>query len=131
MGPQGPQGIQGEQGIQGVPGIDGADGQTVEVATFTSAGDVATFTGTMRYYFESAGTITVARASLGTAGSTTTTVVVKKNGSTLSTLNLTSASNTTTTAPSAAVAAGDYLTVDVTAAGTGAKDLVVTVRTEA
>lgn len=111
-------------GPQGVPG------PAIEVATFTASGDVATFTGTSRYYLDMAGTVKVARASLGTAGSTTTTAVVKKNGTIIATVSLGSTVNTLAVQPEVSVSTGDFLTVDVTAAGTGAKDLVVTVRVE-
>ena len=68
-------------------------------------------------------------ASLGTAGSSTTTVQVKKNGSTVVTLTLAaSATFTRTRANVGFIEDTDYITVTVSAAGTGAKDLTVQAR---
>lgn len=150
-GPQGPQGIQGETGPQGIPGpkgdtgdtgpqgiqgnpgpqgIQGPTGKSITNAQFSAVGTVATFTGATRYYVQNAGNIVMSKASLGTAGSTATTIVVKKNGTTVHTDTIAASTNVITNTTVVAVAANDYLTIDCTAAGTGAKDLVVMVRIE-
>ena len=95
------------------------------IASFSGAVQVAT--GTARYYHPSATTITSAYLSLGTASSSgSVVVVVKLNGSTLTTLTLTSGSNLLAPVTlSQALTPSDYLTIDVTGAGTGAADLNV------
>ena len=98
---------------------------------FTSMDSIGTFTGTARFYVPNAGTIVMSKASLGTVSSSGNVVVnVKKNGTTAHTLTLSSGTNVSTVTTTVSVAANDYLTVDVTGAGTGAKDLVVMVRIE-
>ena len=65
-------------------------------------------------------------ATLDTPGSSTTTVVVKKNGSTVATLTLASGIYHQTNLPvDVSLSTTDYLTVETTAAGTGAKNLNV------
>lgn len=129
-GPQGLQGIQGETGPQGPQGIAGSDGKSINNALYSAVGTLAATTGTHRFYVAAAGNIVMSKASLGTAGSTATTVVVKKNGTTAHTLTIASGTNVITNNTVVAVAANDYITVDVTAAGTGAADLSVLVRIE-
>lgn len=99
-----------------------------ENPTFTMSGPVTTLSGTQRYYAGASGTVTLSRASLGTVGTSTTTVVVKKNGTTVITLSLTSGTATITSSATVSLATGDYLTIDVTTAGTGAQNLTVQVR---
>jgi len=70
--------------------------------------------------------ITQVDATLDTPGSSTTTVVVKKNGSTVVTLSLTSGIYHNTALPvDLSLTQFDWLTVETTAAGTGAKNLNV------
>ena len=66
------------------------------------------------------------RVLLGTAGSSTTTVEVQKNGTAFETVNLaSSADDSGAVDTEATLAPDDLLTVEVTAAGTDAEDLVV------
>lgn len=130
QGIQGIQGVKGDQGIQGIQGPIGLTGKAISNAMFSAVGAVVTFTGSARYYVTAAGNITVSKASLGTAGSTATTVVIKKNGVTAHTDTIATGTNVITNNTVVAVAANDYITIDVTAAGTGAADLVVLVRIE-
>lgn len=68
-------------------------------------------------------------ATLTTAGTTTTTVHLFRNGVSIQTLNLTSGLLDGTTGVIAVVcAAGDKLSVDCSAAGTGAKGLTLEAR---
>jgi hypothetical protein len=70
--------------------------------------------------------ITQVDATLDTPGTSTTTVVVKKNGSTVVTLSLTSGIYHNTALPvDLSLTQFDWLTVETTAAGTGAKNLNV------
>ena len=72
--------------------------------------------------------LVLVRGRLKTTGTSTTTAILKKNASTtLATFSFTSGNATPTTTPQVAVALvdGDYLWVDVTAAGTGAGGLVI------
>lgn len=96
--------------------------------TFTYQGSVTTYTGKGRFYLDRAGTLTLLRASLGTASSSGAVgVTLLKNGVSVGTVSV-SASSFTNTAPlSTSISAGDYLTVNITSAGTGATDLVVEV----
>lgn len=65
-------------------------------------------------------------ATLDTPGTSTTTVVVKKNGSTVATLTLNSGRyHQTALLTDVSLTSTDYLTVETTAAGTGAKNLNV------
>ena len=65
-------------------------------------------------------------ATLDTPGSSTTTVVVKKNGSTVATLTLNAGRyHQTALLTDVSLTQFDYLTVETTAAGTGAKNLNV------
>lgn len=129
-GDKGDQGIQGVQGPQGVKGDTGLTGKSISNAMFSAPGAVTVFTGSSRFYVAGAGNIVLSKASLGTAGSTSTTVVIKKNGTTVHTDTIASGTNVITNNTTVAVAANDYITVDVTSAGTGAVDLVVQVRIE-
>lgn len=77
-----------------------------------------------------AGKIVTVNARLATAGSSTTTAVLKKNASTvITTFTFASSSNTATWTALAntTFAANDYFWIDLTAAGTGAKGLVIAV----
>lgn len=65
-------------------------------------------------------------ASLGTAGTSTTTAVLKKNGTTVATLSFASGANTDDeTVAISLTAKTDYLTAEITDAGTGALDLTI------
>ena len=130
-GPQGIQGIQGvigTTGTTGTTGTAGTNGATVTSIVYTAKGAVAIFTGTEKYYVPVAGNITMSKTSLGTAGTTTTTVLVKKNGVTAYTHSLATGIAVVTAVTTTAVAVNDYITVDCSGAGTGATDLVVTIR---
>jgi hypothetical protein len=94
------------------------------------AGTVATLTGTYRYYHPTTTNITGVYISVGTASSSGSVVIdVKKNG-----VSIFSGSYPTIAASSylsslvsitSAITPSDYLTIDVTSAGTGAADLNV------
>lgn len=90
-------------------------------------GELQVITGESRWYAPGAITISGITARLGTAANATVTAVIKKNGSTQSTININSGV-TSTTASGFTMADGDYLTLDVTAIGTGGfkgKDLYI------
>lgn len=89
-------------------------------------GPVSVNTGVERIYTPVAITLQRIACYLGGIGSTSTTVVVKKNGSTtINTSTITGGNSYINTATSISLVANDYITIDVTAAGTGATDLYV------
>lgn len=141
QGYQGTQGLQGYQGVQspqGVQGYQGTIGTTPsQTVVYNRSGAVSITTGTQRFRFPASATILGASMALNTGGTTATTVVVKRNGSALTFANALSLTGTTSSGTglaeqaitsTAACSAGDYLTVDITAAGTSAADLTVFIR---
>jgi hypothetical protein len=135
----------GSAWVTAIVGAAGATGPTgpasttpgpaaIQTIVYNRSGAVAAVTGTQRFRFPAAATITGVSLALNTAGSTTTTVAVRKNGSLLTFAGALSLVASATglgeqaITSSAAVVAGDYLTVDITAAGTGAVDLSVFIR---
>lgn len=110
------------------------------VATFSAAkGNVAVQTGTYRYYVNEACTVIATRSAVGTAPSGSTLIVdVKKNGTSIFATTTTNRPTITAgaftalggTPDTTALAAGDYLTVDVLQVGSGTPgaDLTVTVQ---
>lgn len=83
-----------------------------------------------RYYPPNGGSLVRVFASLGTVGTSTTTVRIKKNGVVIDSFNLTSGVDTASAYLGDVNLAGDsdYITVAVTLAGTGARDLDVQLR---
>lgn len=94
------------------------DGDTIAVATGVGRWIATT---------NMAGTITEVRAAVNTVSSSgNITLSIKKNGTQFTTVTINASANSgSSTGLSTAIAAGDYITVDVTGAGTGVKDLVV------
>ena len=101
------------------------------IASFS--GPVSVATGASRYYHPSTTTIVGAYASLGTASSSSSVVaVVNLNGVLLTTLTITATNNLLSPVTlDQAITPSDYLTIDVTDAGTGATDLTVYLVVEA
>ena len=118
---------QGPAGPAGPPGV---------LPMFSRSGQVEPLVGANRFYVEFPMTVTKVRASLGTAPQGSPVVVdVNKNGlSILGGIPVTVAAGqfTHTVTTSVAVAAGDYLTVDIDAVGstTPGSDLTVTITME-
>jgi len=101
------------------------------VIPYAVSGALTVANGALRWYAPAAGMITLVHASVGTApGGGGTTVRVNVNGSSVGTATIAAGANSATFVPgSASFVAGDYVTVDVTAAN-GASDLVVQVRAQ-
>ena len=98
--------------------------EVVTPATFSQA--TVAVEGSARWSPDKTVRITQVDATLDTPGTSTTTVVVKKNGSTVATLSLTSGKyHQTALLFDVSLTAFDWLTVETTAAGTGAKNLNV------
>ena len=98
--------------------------EVVTPSTFSQA--TVAVEGSARWSPDKTVRITQVDATLDTPGSSTTTVVVKKNGSTVVTLSLTSGIYHNTALPvDLSLTAFDWLTVETTAAGTGAANLNV------
>ena len=100
-------------------------GLTTFTKTYLSKGTITEATGTLRYYIHATSTLTAINAYLGTTGLTQTVAVVKKNGTSINTITI--PANTATlnqTGLSISLAAGDYLTVDITR-GSSATDLYI------
>ena len=90
-------------------------GTTTYTKTYLSKGALSEATGTLRFYIHTTSTLTAINAYLGTTGLTQTVAVVKKNGTSINTITIpanTAALNQT--GLSISLAAGDYLTVDIT-----------------
>lgn len=125
-GATGPEGYQGATGL-GIPGLTGATGVSGNITkTYYYGATLATQTGSLRFYLANAATLTKIVTILQTAGSSQSTIVVKQNGGTISTVNIPATTTIVTTTVSQSLAANDYLTVDITQAGTGAAYLYVT-----
>ena len=132
-GDQGLQGIQGETGPTGEPGPKGdtgAAGASISNAIYSAGGALEAAEGTHRFYVPSNGSLALSNASLGTAGTTDTVVDVRINGVSAHAITIPAASNMASNTAPVAVATGDYITVAVTTAGTGAADLTVLARIE-
>ena len=94
--------------------------------TFSYQGALAIFTGKQRFYLDRSCSITLVRASVGTASSSgSVTIELFKNGTSIGTTNITATNFTATTTPTVSFASGDYITASITAAGTGATDLTI------
>lgn len=102
-----------------------------DLAVYSMPGLLTVGNGSMRKYLEADADVTHVRAAAGTAPvGAGLTVRVKVNGVAFATVTVPAGSNTATAVPAApAIAAGSYLTFDVTATGTttAGSDLTVTV----
>lgn len=104
----------------------GGGGANATNKSYYWQGAVSTNTGIERIYTPVTATIQRVACYLGGAGSTDTTVIVKKNGSsTINTSTITGGNTYINTSTSISLAANDYITIDITAAGAGATDLYV------
>lgn len=82
-----------------------------------------------KYYVRDGGLVTSVLCSLGTAGSTSTTVQIKRDGVVVRTITLAAGVTVARAVPQVPLGADqEALTVTVSAAGTGARDLTVQVR---
>ena len=98
--------------------------EVVTPSTFSQA--TVAVEGSARWSPDKTVRITQVDATLDTPGTSTTTVVVKRNGSTVATLSLASGIyHQTALLTDVSLTAFDWLTVETTAAGTGAKNLNV------
>jgi hypothetical protein len=104
--------------------------RTAGVIPYAFAGSLSVVNGGLRWYAPADGSITLVHASVGTAPSGSgTTVRVNRNGSSIGSVTISAGNYSASFVPgSPGFSAGDYFTVDVTAAG-GASDLVVHIRT--
>lgn len=124
--------------VQGSLTIDGVLAVPIEAYTFSVTGAVAVATGKSRIYLEDAYVVETVRAAVHTAPTGAALVVdLNKNGTTIYTdqgkrPSIAAGTNTDAGDPPdvTALAAGDYLTVDVDQVGSTASgaDLTVTVR---
>lgn len=113
-----------------IPGLPGPTGLTAEVYVFNQMGPLQVITGRSRVYLEAASQLLTVRASLGGAGGDVTLALLR-NGTAVATVTVGAGAFTALAAGAPpALAAGDWLSVDVLAvAGPPASDLSVTVRT--
>lgn len=109
----------------------GATGSTGLMPVFTRQGTVTTGLSGSRFYVERSGTVSVVRASVGTAptGSALTVDVLKNGVSILSSaISIAAGTNTATgTISSSSVSSGDYFTVNVTGVGSSTAGANLTV----
>ena len=124
-GPKGDQGIQGPQGAKGDPGVTSLTFLTPQ--TFALAGDVAVATLPGAYQSKAANQASTLASVMHKLSAGTATVQVRRNGAVLATLSATA--TVQSSALSQAIADGDYLDLNITAA-TGAKDLSVSLETQ-
>lgn len=99
-------------------------------AVFTKQDTLSAYTGTARYYLDVARTITLLRASVGTAPTGSNIVVtVYKNGVSVGSVTIPAGSYTATTNVNVSASANDYLTVSIISVGStiAGSDLTVTV----
>lgn len=107
----------------------GTLGGPPRVTKYNGIGPISVVSGTARWYPEINGKITGGYFSLGTAGNSVTTVSIKKNGVEIFLLSAAAGENISNTAAvDIAVLTTDYITIDITAAGPGAADLVVSIK---
>ncbi len=115
------------------------DGNSIEdLATFTRSGTLAVAAGAMRFVFPRAATIVSVTTTVGTAPTGAAVLVdVNKNGTTIFTtqgnrpsIAISGNASSAATPDVTAIAAGDYLTVDVDQIGStvAGADLLVQVR---
>lgn len=113
----------------------GPQGPSGTTPIYSRIGQLAPLVGKGRFYFEQAAVIGKVRASVDTAPIGAPVVIdVNVNGTSIyanqaNRLSIAAGTNTATSSPGFAVAAGDYITVDIDSVGTinpGA-DLTVTV----
>lgn len=104
-----------------LPYNSGATGAQGLVPVFSRQGTLSTMTGTQRLYVERAGTLTVARATVGTPSTGSAVLVdVNKNGTSVLSgpISIAAAAYTATgTISNSTVLAGDYFTVDIDSVG--------------
>lgn len=116
-----------------LPYNSGATGASGLTPIFTRQGTLTTMTGTQRMYVERAGTIVVARATVGTPSTGSAVVVdINKNGTSVlsSPISIAAGAYTATgIISSSSVSAGDYFTVDIDSVGstTAGANLTVTI----
>ena len=107
----------------------GTRGGPPRVTRYNGIGPISVTTGTSRWYPETNGKITGGYFSLGTAGAATTTVSIKKNGTEIFTLSASAGENLSNTVnTNIPILTTDYITIDIIAAGSGAADLVLTIK---
>lgn len=114
-----------------LPYASGATGATGLTPVFSRQGTLSTQTGTQRLYVERAGSIVVARATVGTPSTGSPILVdVNKNGTSVlsAPISITAAAFTATgTISNSSVSAGDYFTVDIDSVGSGTPGANLTV----
>ena len=101
------------------------------ISKLNMPGPMKVFTGVARWYPERSISLKSFYISLGVAGTAGTTVVLKKNGSVVGTAVCTATANKSSVVTlTDNLTISDYLTVDVTAAGAGASDLLACITYE-
>lgn len=95
------------------------------VKEYVWRGGLTENTGTLRHYIHATSTLTGIYAYLVSGGLTQSTVVVKKNGTSINTITIpANSTNVNQSGLSISLAAGDYLTVDITQSSS-ASDLYI------
>jgi len=82
--------------------------------TYYWKGGLTENVSTMRFYIYTDSKLTAINTNLGTAGLTQSTAIVKKNGTTINTITIPANTTSVNQTVNIALAAGDYLTVDIT-----------------
>ena len=102
----------------GTGGSGGSGGSSTQVANMYQAGLLVVYNGTLRWYAPFALNISTVIGRLVTAADSTVSISVLKNGTSAGTINF-AASATTSSAYTTGIsmAAGDYITINVTSVG--------------
>lgn len=104
--------ISNDQGPQGATGNSGLS------PVFTRQGTLSPVVGQQRFYVERSGTVSVVRASVGTAPTGSSIVVdLMKNGSEVASLAIPNGGYTVASTSTFTVDAGDYFTVNISSVG--------------
>ena len=105
-------------GTGGGGGGGGGGGSSTQVANMYQAGPLIIYNGTLRWYAPFALNINTVIGRLVTAADDTVTINVLKNGTTAGTINFAASATTSSTYTSGiSMAAGDYITINITDIG--------------
>jgi hypothetical protein len=102
----------------GSAGGGGGGGSSTQVANMYQAGPLVVYNGTLRWYAPFALNISTVIGRLVTAADSTVSISVLKNGTTAGTINFAASATTSSSYTTGiSMAAGDYITINVTSVG--------------
>ena len=102
----------------GTGGSGGGGGSSTQVANMYQAGPLVVYNGTLRWYAPFALNISTVIGRLVTAADSTVSIAVLKNGTSAGTINFAASATTSSSYTTGiSMAAGDYITINVTSVG--------------